>query len=518
MSLCRTQLFGSFLLPRLSSEQESQFRLKAIVESSDDAIITKTLDGAITSWNPAASRIFGYTWEEIVGQPIFKLVPAELRQEEHDILKRLTSGERIEHYETVRISKTGTRINISLTVSPIRDEQERIIGASEVARDISDRLHADELRVRLAAIVESSDDAIVSKDLNGIITSWNKAAARLFGWEAEEIVGRSVLTIIPDALHVEEHEILRKLRAGERIDHYETQRLHKNGHLVEVSLTVSPIWDAKGRIIGASKIARDVTERNRLQRALIQSEKLAATGRMAASIAHEINNPLEAMTNLAYLLANDRSINETALHYAKMLFEETERASEVARKTLAFYRETGQPVRIDICELLDGVLSLNHARFEKKSITVRREYAETKDVFGFPSELRQVLVNLLLNAVDALPEGGDICLRVSNEASRDETDERVCISVSDSGSGIPEDVQENLFQPFFTTKQSGGNGLGLWISRGIVERHGGELTFRNKTQAGESGAVFMVLLPIAAQQSTCTRDYLYPQAKLASSL
>lgn len=502
-------------MPRLSSEQESQFRLKAIVESSEDAIITKHLDGIITSWNAAASRMFGYTSEEIVGQSIFNLIPAELRQEEHENLKRLTSGERIEHYETVRISKTGTRINISLTVSPIRDEHGRIIGASEVARDISDRLRDDELRVRLAAIVESSDDAIVSKDLNGIITSWNKAAARLFGWEAGEIVGRSVLTIIPEALHAEEHEILRKLRAGERIDHYETERRHKDGHVVEVSLTVSPIWDAKGRIIGASKIARDITERNQLQRALIQSEKLAATGRLAATVAHEINNPLETITNLAYLLANDRSMNETSRHYAKMLFEETERASEVAKRTLAFYRETGQPVRIDICELLDGVLSLNHARFEKKSITVRREYAETKGVFGFPSELRQVLVNLLLNAVDAVPEGGEICLRVSNETSLDGKDERVCISVSDSGSGIPEDVQANLFQPFFTTKQSGGNGLGLWISRGIVERHGGELKFRNKTQAGESGAVFMVLLPITAQQRAWTRDHFYPQTKLA---
>ncbi len=503
------------MLHYLSSEQARRSRLEAIVESSDDAIITKDLDGTITSWNAAASRIFGYTSEEIVGQCIFKLIPAELRQEEEEILKRLACGERIERYETVRIAKAGTRVNISLTVSPIRDEHGRIIGASVVARDISDRLRADELRVRLAAIVESSDDAIVSKDLNGIIMSWNKAAARLFGWTEGEIVGRSILTIIPDSLHVEEQEILRKLRAGERIDHYETQRLHKNGHLVEVSLTVSPIRDVRGRVIGASKIARDISERNRLQKALIESEKLAATGRMAATIAHEINNPLEAMTNLAYLLANDRSINETSRQYAKMLFEETERASEVAKKTLAFYREAGKPARIDICELLDSVLSLNRARFEKKSITVRREYAVTKDVFGFPSELRQVFVNLLLNAVDAASDRGEICLRVSNETSLDGTEERVCISVSDNGKGIPEEVQENLFQPFFTTKESGGNGLGLWISRGIVERHGGELKFRNKTQAGESGAVFMVLLPSTFQQSAWTRDRLYPQTKSA---
>jgi PAS domain S-box-containing protein len=311
--------------------------LEAIVESSDDAIITTDLDGIITSWNAGASRIFGYTSEQIVSQSILNLIPAELHQEEREILKRLASGERIEHYETVRISKTGTRINISLSVSPIPDEHGRIVGVSKIARDISDRLRADELRVRLAAIVEASDDAIASKDLNGIITSWNKSAARLFGWEAEEIVGRSVLTIIPEALQGEEAEILRKLRAGERIDHYETQRLHKNGHLVEVSLTVSPICDVKGRIIGASKIARDISERKRLEKALVESEKVAATGRMAATIAHEMNNPLEGIMNLAYLLANDSLINETSHRYAKMLLEETERASQVAKQMLAFY-------------------------------------------------------------------------------------------------------------------------------------------------------------------------------------
>jgi PAS domain S-box-containing protein len=491
-------------------EQESRFRLKAIVECSDDAIITKGLDGIITSWNAAASRIFGYASEEIVGRSILTLIPAELHQEEREILKRLTAGERIEHYETIRITKAGTRVNISLTVSPIRDEQGRVIGASKVARDISDRLRADELRNRLAAIVESSDDAIVSKDLNGIITSWNRAATRLFGWSAEEIIGRSLLTIIPANLQGEEAEILRKLRAGECIDHYETQRVHKDGHLVEVSLTVSPIWDDKGRVIGASKIARDITERKRLQQALIESDKLAATGRMAATIAHEINNPLEAVTNLAYLLANDRSLNKTARQYAKMLFEETERASQVARQTLAFYREVGQPVAVDIRELLDGVIRLNRARFEKKKIKVRREYTAAKCVFGFPSELRQVFVNLVLNAVDAAAEQGEICLGVSNETSPGGTsfdgtsfsgtsfngsDERVCVTVSDNGKGIPEAAQQQLFQPFFTTKKNGGNGLGLWISRGIVEKHGGEIKFRNKTQAGESGAVFTVLLP-----------------------
>lgn len=256
----------------MSAEEQSLFQLEAIVESSDDAIITKDLDGTITSWNTAASRMFGYTRQEMVGQSILKLIPPELRQDEDVILKRLTEGQRIEHFETIRVSKNGERINVSLTVSPIKDKRGRIIGASKVARDITERVQSDELRSRLAAIVESSDDAIASKDLNGIIRSWNAAAARLFGWKAEEIIGRSVLTIIPPELQAEEPEILRKLRAGDRIEHYETQRLHKDGHRLDVSLTVSPIKDLRGRVIGASKILRDISEKQRLQKALIESE------------------------------------------------------------------------------------------------------------------------------------------------------------------------------------------------------------------------------------------------------
>src|SRR6185369_12622378 len=190
---------------------------------------------------------------------------------------------------------------------------------SKVARDISERTTADELRIRLAAIVESSDDAIIGKDLNGIITSWNAGAERLFGYKPEEIIGQSVLRLIPEELQSEEPEILARLRADQRISHYETQRVSKTGEKLYLSLTISPIRDAYGKVIGASKIARDISERKRAQMALVESEKLAATARMAATIAHEINNPLESVTNLAYLLSVDTSLSQTAHTYAELL-------------------------------------------------------------------------------------------------------------------------------------------------------------------------------------------------------
>jgi PAS domain S-box-containing protein len=243
-------------------------RLGAIVDSSDDAIVSKTLDGVITSWNRAAERLFGYSAADAIGQHIFLIIPDDRRTEEDEVLARLRRGEKIDHFQTVRQTKDGRRIPISLTVSPIRDAAGRIIGASKVARDIREREQSDEIRARLAAIVDSSDDAIVSKSLDGVISSWNRAAERLFGYTAAEAVGRHIFLIIPDDRRTEEEEVLARLRRGEKIDHFETVRQTKDGRRIPISLTVSPITDARGTIVGASKVARDITERVLAQEAL----------------------------------------------------------------------------------------------------------------------------------------------------------------------------------------------------------------------------------------------------------
>jgi PAS domain S-box-containing protein len=345
-------------------------------------------------------------------------------------------------------------------------------------------------RVWLAAIVESSDDAIISKDLNSVITSWNKGAERIFGYREAEIVGKSILTIIPQELQHEEPEIIRKLCRGDRVDHYETERLRKDGQRINVSLTISPIFNSKGEVIAASKIARDITQLKLAQNALIESEKLAVAGRFAASIAHEINNPLAAIINLAYLLERDQSLGDTARLYAKMLLDELGRISDITRKTLAFYQDTSELAEIDLAALIEEIVSMHEVQFANKRINLVRKLDTSARIWGSFLELRQVFLNLLLNAFDAVAGPGEITIRVKKLPSR------VRVSVCDNGTGIPQEIRDRIFEPFFSTKPGSGTGLGLWISKGIINKHKGKISARSSTSSLLHGTTFVVDLPL----------------------
>jgi PAS domain S-box-containing protein len=294
--------------------------LAAIVESSDDAILSKDTDGVIQSANAAAERVFGYSPAELIGKSVRMLIPPELQAEEDEILARIRRGERVEHFETVRLTKDNRRIDISLTVSPVRDASGRVVGASKIARDITERTRARALQARLAAIIASSTDAIVTKDLNGIIQSCNRACEQIFGYREEELVGRPVLVLIPPERHSEEDMILSKMRRGERVEHFETVRLTKDGRRLDISLSISPIKDDRGKIIGVAKIARDITEQKRLARELAAQQErfrvtLASIG--DAVIASDIdgrvaflNASAEAMTGWPASEAVGRSLDD----------------------------------------------------------------------------------------------------------------------------------------------------------------------------------------------------------------
>ncbi|WP_316227916.1 MULTISPECIES: PAS domain S-box protein [unclassified Bradyrhizobium] len=242
--------------------------LAAIVNSSAEAIIGATLDGKIRTWNLACERLFGRSAADMIGRPASDIVPQELLAEDKAIRARVENGESIEGFETVRLTKDGRPIEVAITLSPIREATGEIIGISSIIRDISRAKQAERGAAMLAAIVASSSDGVVSKTLEGVVTSWNKSAERIFGYPEAEMLNQSIRRIIPPERQAEEDRILATIVAGEVIDSFETVRLRKDGSPIEVSVTVSPVRDPTGRIIGASKIVRDISERRQTQRQL----------------------------------------------------------------------------------------------------------------------------------------------------------------------------------------------------------------------------------------------------------
>jgi PAS domain S-box-containing protein len=479
-------------------EDNSRFLLAAIIDSSDDAIISKTLNGIITSWNDAARQVFGYTADEIVGQSILRLIPEELHFEEFEILDKIRAGKRIDHYETVRVRKSGEKFPISVTISPVKNATGQVIGASKIARDISERRQFDDSRPRLAAIVDSADDAIISKDLNGIIKTWNRGAHRMFGYTAEEMVGQPLLRLIPEDLHYEEDEILTKLRAGERIDHYETTRVRKSGELVEVSVTISPIRNIQGQVIGASKIARDISDRKRMEKILIQSEKLAATGRMAAAIAHEVNNPLESLMNLIYLARYNCPADSKAQSYLLTAEGELERVSHIARQTLGYYRDTGSPADVYLHDLIENVLTVYQSKLVASGITVESSFNDLRKISVSQGEILQVFSNVIANAIDAMKQGGKLSIELRKTMAPD--GEGIQTIIRDNGIGITPENLERIFEPFFTTKGNLGTGIGLWVTKQLVESRGGQISVISSTGPANSGTIFTIHIPFAAPE------------------
>jgi PAS domain S-box-containing protein len=474
---------------------DTSLHFAALVNGSNDPILSKDLTGRIISWNRAATRVFGYEPAEIIGQSILRLIPPELHNLENERLRKLKNAEVIEPYEASWLRKDGRNIPVSVTVYPVTNETGQVIGAARLACDLSERKQIDDSRFRLAAIVDSADDAIISKSLNSIVTSWNEGARRMFGYSADEVVGKSILLLIPDELHYEEDEILRKLRAGERIDHYETRRQRKNGEIFDVSVTISPVKDHTGRITGASKIARDISDRKRIERMLIQSEKLAATGRMAATIAHEINNPLESVMNLIFLARQHSASSGKAHQYLLTAEEELERVSHIARQTLGYYKDTGSPTEVYLHDLIQNVLAVYHSKLTSTGVAVDLQSNDLQKVAVSKGEMLQVFSNVIANAIDAMRQGGS--LKISIRKLSGPSVDGIQTVIRDSGTGVKQEHLEKIFEPFFTTKGDLGTGIGLWVARQLVERRGGQISVASSTERENSGTSITIFIPFS---------------------
>jgi PAS domain S-box-containing protein len=344
----------------------------------------------------------------------------------------------------------------------------------------------------LAAIVESSDDVILSKDLNGIITSWNAAATRVFGYSAEEMIGASILKLIPDDLRSDEKTIIESIRAGRGLEHFETVRVTKSGQRLDVSLTVSPVRDASGVIVGASKILRDISKRKKIEQALLQAEKIAATGRMAAAIAHEINNPLQAVVNLLYVLRS--KINDAECDDLLGSIEsEIGRVSHIAKQTLGLYRGSTSAGSTSLAELAQEAIAIYEPRCRAARIEIQSSLDSERRVAPCRGEMMQVISNLISNSIYAMPGGGILSISVNDTAG---PPEGIVLTIRDNGSGIAADDLPRVFDAFFTTRGAVGTGIGLFVAKQLIEGMGGRIEIDSCNGAENHGTIVRVLLPM----------------------
>ena len=490
---------------------------EAIVASSDDAIISKDLNGIIQTWNRGAEKVFGYTANEVIGKPVTILFPPDAVDDEPRILAQIRAGQRIEHFETVRVRKDGRLINVSLTVSPIKNSAGQVIGASKIARDITERKRAEILAKYFEALVASSDDAIISKDLNGIIQTWNRGAEKIFGYTANEVIGKPVTILFPPEALDDEPRILARIRAGESIDHYETVRVRKGGRLIDVSLTVSPIKDDAGRIVGASKIVRDISEQKRTERELREARDEAERASRAkddflAAVSHELRTPLNPVLLLASDAAADPDLAPGIRANFDTILKNVELEAKLIDDLLDLARVRAGKLKVEkryanVHSVLTSTLAVVQSEIDQKRITLKQKFDDTQSVIlGDTVRLQQIFWNILKNAIKFTPAKGTIAIETSA------TRENCVVKISDSGMGMSRDELARAFDAFKQGDHStashrfGGLGLGLTITKNLVELHSG--TIEAFSDGRGKGSCFTITLPLAKWNENNERKIL----------
>jgi PAS domain S-box-containing protein len=506
---------ASYTFQRSPNDQASSL-LAAIVDSSDDVIISKTLDGIITSWNTTAERVFGYSAKEAIGSHITLIIPKDRLAEENEILARIRRGERIHQFDTVRQRKDGSLVDISLTISPVRDSAGRIVGASKVAREITERKRAHSSNALLAAIVDSSDDAIVSKTLDGIITSWNKGAEHMFGYAAGEAIGKHITLIIPRDRWDEETSIIERLRRGVRIDHFQTVRRRKDGSPIDVSLTISPIKDSSGNIIGASKVARDITAQARAAEILRDSER--EFRRLSQSLDSEVRSRTRELQELSWQLMRAR--DEERRHVARELHDsagqslavlamevdqllqktppelvaDTERIRETVRQLHGEIRTTSyllHPPLLDESGLQAAINWYASGLTDRTGLAIDIDAPD--DLGRLPRDVELVFFRFIQESLTNIHRhsGAKKAWIVMSRSSSDVTAE-----VRDNGNGMS---PERLSQI-----RSGGSGVGISGMRERIRQFQGSM----QIESDPGGTRVSVTIPIPAADERSTPQHL----------
>ena len=443
--------------------------------------------------NAAASEMLGLRQGDNLA-PAARTLPASLSRNGYEtpvappLETAIQTGRPTDILEVSVKKEDGAHMHMIASASPLFDESGNVRGAVGAFFDVTDRKNMEDALRERAEMLELASEAIMVRDSTGLISFWNSGAEALYGWTREEAVGQNAHTLLGTDPKVRD-EFASVLAKGERwqgnLDHRT-----KDGRAIVVASRQAR--KANSPLI--LEINRDITAQKIAEEALRRSDRMAAMGKVAGIVAHEINNPLAAITNTFYLLRSHPSLNDEARYYAELAEQELARVSHIAKQTLSFYRESQPTAQASLSSMLDGILELQQHSLMIHKIKLEKRYsadAERK----FSVEIKQVFMNLISNAIQAMPHGGRLRVRIAPCLASDFAPGRVQVSVIDTGTGVqPEDAKQ-LFEPFFTTKEAKGTGLGLWISRGIVQKHEGTLDFRSVLGDGRAVTCFRIVLP-----------------------
>jgi PAS domain S-box-containing protein len=496
-------------ITRRKQSEVAAAQLAAIVESSDDAIVGWSLVKVITSWNAGAERIYGYRADEVIGSDGSLLVPAErLGQLRNDLLPRAARGEHVPSYEAKALRKDRTEIDVAVTLSSVRDRSGKVTGVSAIARDITERKKVETAAARLAAIVESSDDAIVGWSLANVITSWNRGAERLLGYRSDEMLGRGNLPLMAAMVPTEYAEGAESILplATEGATRFEVQRAHKDGHIVDLSATASPVYNASGVLIGTSIVARDITERKRDEDRLAhQADELRRSNAELAQFAyvasHDLSEPLRTISGYVELIARryQGRIDADADRFIKHTVDGCERLRALIDDLLAYSRagrSDDAMTSVDTGNVVGEVLTSLAATLTAVGAHVEHDGLPT--VKGDPAQLGHLFQNLIANSVKFARPGNPPQVRVTAERQND----RWLFSVEDNGIGIDAEYRERIFgmfQRLHTREAYPGTGIGLAICMRIVEAHGGRIWAE---QSAGTGSRFRFTLAASSKEQT----------------
>ena len=472
--------------------------IKATTASEALTVLLKT-DVAVVLMDVSMPDLDGFELADVIRQhPRFQKTAIIFISGVH-----LTDSDKIQGYRSgavdyisVPVVPEVLRAKISIFVELHRKTRQLELLNNDLELRVTERTEElkqreEQFRTR-ADLLDLATEAIMVRDLNGAIQFWSTGAESLYGWRRAEVIGRDMHNLLRTVFPVPREEIETALRENRS---WQGNLFQKTRDGSEIVVACRKTLNHEGNAV--LEVSRDITAQLEAEEALRETEKQAAMGRVAGIIAHEINNPLAAITNTLYLLRHHPSLDDTARHFADVAEQELQRVSHITRQTLSFYRESKQPIAVNLTELLDDVLELQDRVLHSTHIRLHKKYASTPIVQGFPVELRQVFLNLVGNAVQAMPGGGTLGIYVRESTDWAHQRRGTSISILDTGVGIKPEDAKRLFQPFFSTKSTKGTGLGLWISKGIVQKYDGSLSCRSFRTNNGCATCFRVILPIS---------------------